>query len=79
VKGPASKLPLGAFFAAHADPPALPDKDKLFRGLADLLHLTMLQLMADRPGSARESVRETNESVIGAAAHLACLEAWVLI
>lgn len=58
---------------------SLDDKAKLFRGLADPTRLTILQRLAHRPMSVREVARAINESVVGAGAHLACLEACGLI
>ena len=68
-----------AVFAADADPPTVSEKAKLFRGLADPMRLTILQLLAQRPMSVPEVARAINESAVGTAAHLACLEACGLI
>ncbi len=57
----------------------VPEKAQLFGSLADPLQLRILDLVAGRPRSVPEIARAIDESVVGAAAHLAHLEACGLV
>ena len=65
--------------AEPAHPVSVLEKAKLFRGLADLTRLQILELLTHGTRSVPEIAHEIGESVLGTAAHLTCLEACGLI